>query len=78
MTLGGDGTLLSVARHPAPGVAVLGIDIGTLGFLTTCGPDDSEEVLEGALAGTAHLERGGSSRLRRVTERVARRAATGS
>ena len=57
VTLGGDGTLLSVARHPAPGVPVLGIDIGTLGFLTTCRPDESEEVLEAALAGTACVER---------------------
>jgi NAD+ kinase len=57
VTLGGDGTLLSVARHPAPGVPVLGIDIGTLGFLTTCRPDESEEVLEAALAGTACVEK---------------------
>lgn len=56
ITLGGDGTLLSVARHPAPGVPVLGIDIGTLGFLTACGPSDYEEVLEEALAGSAPLE----------------------
>jgi NAD+ kinase len=57
VTLGGDGTLLSVARHPAPGVSVLGIDIGTLGFLTTCRPDEAGEVLESALAGTAHVEK---------------------
>jgi NAD+ kinase len=57
VTLGGDGTLLSVARHPAPGVPVLGIDIGTLGFLTTCRPDESGEVLEAALAGTACVEK---------------------
>ena len=56
VTLGGDGTLLSVARHPAPDVPILGIDIGTLGFLTTCGPDDYEEILEANLAGTARLE----------------------
>ena len=56
MTLGGDGTLLSVARHPAPNVPILGIDIGTLGFLTTCSPDDYEGILEAALAGTARLE----------------------
>jgi len=57
VTLGGDGTLLSVARHPAPGVSVLGIDIGTLGFLTTCRPHEAAPVLEAALAGTAHVER---------------------
>ena len=57
VTLGGDGTLLSVARHPAPGVPVLGIDIGTLGFLTTCQPNEAGPVLERALAGTAHVEK---------------------
>ena len=57
VTLGGDGTLLSVARHPAPRVPILGIDIGTLGFLTTCGPGDCEEILEAALAGRARLEK---------------------
>jgi NAD+ kinase len=57
VTLGGDGTLLSVARHPAPGVSVLGIDIGRLGFLTTCRPHEAGPVLEAALSGTAHVER---------------------
>ncbi len=57
VTLGGDGTLLSVARHPAPGVSVLGIDIGRLGFLTTCRPGEAGPVLEAALSGTAHVER---------------------
>jgi NAD+ kinase len=56
VTLGGDGTLLSVARHPARGVPVLGIDIGTLGFLTACGPDEYEPVLEAALKGEAEIE----------------------
>jgi NAD+ kinase len=57
VTLGGDGTLLSVARHPVPNVPILGIDIGTLGFLTTCGPGEYEEILEAALAGTARIEK---------------------
>lgn len=56
ITLGGDGTLLSVARHPAPGVPVFGIDIGTLGFLTACGPPDYEEVLDTVLRGEAPME----------------------
>src|SRR5262245_33232172 len=57
VTLGGDGTLLSVARFPARDVPVLGIDIGTLGFLTSCGPDEYAPVLEAALAGEAPIER---------------------
>ncbi len=57
VTLGGDGTLLSVARHPAPEVPVLGIDIGTLGFLTACPPDEHAPVLEAALNGRAVVER---------------------
>ncbi len=56
VTLGGDGTLLSVARHPSPGVAIFGIDIGTFGFLTSCPPDAWEPLLTDALAGTAPLE----------------------
>ena len=56
VSLGGDGTLLSVARHPAPGVPILGIDIGTFGFLTACPPDAWEPLLTAALAGTAHVE----------------------
>jgi NAD+ kinase len=57
VTLGGDGTLLSVARHPAPDVPILGIDIGTLGFLTTCGPSEYEDILDAALAGRAAVEK---------------------
>jgi len=56
VSLGGDGTLLSVARHPAPGVPILGIDVGTLGFLTACGPERHRALLEEALNGTARVE----------------------
>ncbi len=57
VTLGGDGTLLSVARHPAPGVPVLGIDIGgTLGFLTACSPEEFRPLLAAALRGEAPVE----------------------
>jgi NAD+ kinase len=71
VTLGGDGTLLSVARHPAPGVPVLGVDIGgTLGFLTACGPEEFPRLLEAALAGEAPVE---PRQLLAVTVREGRR-----
>ncbi|MFI5181330.1 MAG: NAD(+)/NADH kinase [Thermoanaerobaculia bacterium] len=57
VTLGGDGTLLSVARHPVPGVPVLGVDIGgTLGFLTACSPEEFPRLLEAAIRGEASVE----------------------
>jgi NAD+ kinase len=44
--LGGDGTLLGVARQLAPfGVPLLGINVGHLGFLSEADPGDLEETV---------------------------------
>lgn len=46
ITLGGDGTLLRGARLlGGREIPVLGINLGRLGFLTTCGLDEFEEAL---------------------------------
>ena len=51
ISFGGDGTLLSIARHAPDHVPVLGVNMGTLGFLTEVRVDEFPEVLEKVLAG---------------------------
>jgi NAD+ kinase len=54
--IGGDGTLLGVVQEAARrGVPVLGINQGSLGFLTTFGPESAEAALEDLLAGNVEL-----------------------
>lgn len=54
---GGDGTLLSVARAAAPkGVPILGVNFGSLGFLTELQPDEMYDGLERVLANEYRIE----------------------
>jgi NAD+ kinase len=47
VSLGGDGTMLrTVELVVAAGVPILGINVGHLGYLTECEPDDLEVALE--------------------------------
>src|ERR1043165_5647377 len=56
ITFGGDGTLLSVARHAPAHVPILGVNMGTLGFLTEVQVDEFPAMLERVLAGESLLE----------------------
>ena len=56
ITFGGDGTLLSVARHAPEGVPIIGVNMGTLGFLTEIRADEFAAVLDSVLAGTFRAE----------------------
>ena len=57
LTLGGDGTMLRGARvlagHQIP---VLGVNLGKLGFLTTCGREELEPALRAFAAGEFRAE----------------------
>lgn len=57
LVLGGDGTLISVARGAVPrAIPVLGVNLGTLGFLTRVLPEQWPTVLEGILANGPEAE----------------------
>jgi NAD+ kinase len=52
ITLGGDGTLIGVARHVAgESPTFIGVNFGNLGFLTEVRPNELFKVLEHTLAG---------------------------
>ncbi len=59
LVLGGDGTLLSVA-HPvarlAPDTLILGVNCGSLGFLTEITRPEMYDALDSALAGRAGVD----------------------
>lgn len=56
IVLGGDGTLLSVARNVArAGIPILGLNLGSLGFLTEVRQDEILQALEAMDAGSCDL-----------------------
>lgn len=57
IVLGGDGTLLSAARAVAKaGIPVLGVNLGSLGFLTEVPLEELYPTLEGIEAGLCNVE----------------------
>jgi NAD+ kinase len=57
LSLGGDGTLLRAARFLAGApVPILGVNLGRLGFLTSCGSMDFEQALRAVIAGRYEAE----------------------
>ena len=57
IVVGGDGTLLSIARHLAPhGVPLIGVNRGRLGFLADIGVDQMLEDIGHILDGEYHSE----------------------
>jgi NAD+ kinase len=57
LTLGGDGSILRVARAAAPhGTPILGINLGRVGFLTEAEPETWRDVLSRALVGDYWIE----------------------
>jgi NAD+ kinase len=57
VVLGGDGTLLSVTRGTIEGTPILGINMGTLGFLTEHPAEQLFPMLHAAIDNRATLER---------------------
>ncbi len=73
VVLGGDGTLLAASRLLEKPIPVLGVNFGSLGFLTEITLADLYPTLDGVLSG--HYEPEERRLLRAVIQRRGRRAA---
>src|SRR5260221_1346464 len=49
ITFGGDGTLLSLARHAPDNVPIVGVNMGTLGFLTELAVEEFTALIDSDL-----------------------------
>lgn len=57
LVIGGDGTILSTARHYAPlEIPIMGINTGRLGFLAQLNPEDIQYGIEKILQGKFRIE----------------------
>jgi NAD+ kinase len=55
--LGGDGTLLGIARQFAPySIPILGINVGNMGFLSEAEPNDLEETIDKVIQGQYFIQ----------------------
>ncbi len=57
ISIGGDGTVLRGIQKMKDPLPILGINMGTIGFLVDVNPDDSLEIIDKALAGFEVEER---------------------
>ncbi|MCP4706695.1 MAG: NAD(+)/NADH kinase [candidate division Zixibacteria bacterium] len=58
ISLGGDGTILATARTlDKSEIPILGINLGSLGFLTQITPDDLESALKRVVSGSYQIEK---------------------
>lgn len=71
ISLGGDGTLLEAARAAPEGAEVLGVNMGTLGFLTGVSRNESLGILRKALSGGFDRDRRRFLEVRVGTRRTA-------